>query len=305
MVRIRYTERILLFYFACGGERSGLTGEATHTGERMFEIEYLDKRLENGRPFEHYHGVYEIAFFIKAKVEIFVSDLKYEIRDGDVLFINAYDIHRVFYHPDFHYIRYVIYFDKRWVRELLQAAGCPALLDDLERSPVKRFATDLKQRAWLTQLCGELLETWRLLPPGRRTGHPGLKLNLTLLLVRIQEMKEAQKHQYKHDKKDRKIRSLIEYMDANYQSPLQLDNLEAFTGLNKYYLSHVFKQMTGLSIVEYLHYRRVTEAQKLLRQTDKPIADICFDCGFQSLQHFGRVFRRIAKLTPSQYRGQR
>jgi AraC-like DNA-binding protein len=54
--------------------------------------------------------------------------------------------------------------------------------------------------------------------------------------------------------------------------------------------------------MEYVQYRRTIEAQKLLEDTDKDILSVYYDCGFNNVQHFYRVFRKISKVTPSQYR---
>lgn len=266
--------------------------------ERRIIVDFLDTQLEHTAPLEHYHEVYEIAFFVKANVQIFVRDVKYDIRDGDVLLMSPFDIHRILYHPHVHYTRYVMYFNKTTIQGVLAAVRQSNLLEQLERHACRKVSLDLKTRGKFERMCGELIRD----AGGHPDGEPAAQLNLVLLLVRLKALMDAQKYTYKHKKKDRKVHRLIEYIDEHYRRPLQLDGMEEAVGINKYYMSHLFKEMTGFTVIEYLHHRRVIEAQKLLTLTDKPVIDICFECGFQSLQHFGRIFKKVSAMTPTQYR---
>ena len=58
----------------------------------------------------------------------------------------------------------------------------------------------------------------------------------------------------------------------------------------------------GISLVNYLQYKRILEAQKLLLNSDMPIIEIGMECGFTSVQHFYRVFKKITGLTPKEYK---
>lgn len=57
------------------------------------------------------------------------------------------------------------------------------------------------------------------------------------------------------------------------------------------HLSRTFHRATGLRLVDYVARYRAERARVLLRGTERPITDIAFACGFQSLSQFHRVFR--------------
>ncbi len=61
----------------------------------------------------------------------------------------------------------------------------------------------------------------------------------------------------------------------------------------------------GVTFTRYVQCRRIEEAKRLLAQTDRTITDICCVCGFNSLTHFNRVFRRGTSGSPTDYRQQR
>ncbi|HHV96245.1 MAG TPA: helix-turn-helix transcriptional regulator [Clostridiaceae bacterium] len=81
-----------------------------------------------------------------------------------------------------------------------------------------------------------------------------------------------------------------------------MESLEKRFHFSKYYLSHIFKQLTGFTIIEYVQHRRIIEAQRMLRYTNKDIIEIGYDCGFNNIQHFYRVFSKITGTTPLHYR---
>lgn len=100
----------------------------------------------------------------------------------------------------------------------------------------------------------------------------------------------------------RKARALIE---QRYADPgLALADAAGVAGLSAAHFSHVFHKRTGVTFTRYGQSRRTEEAKRLLRETNRSITDICFACGFNSLTHFNRVFRRGAGCSPSRFREQ-
>lgn len=63
-----------------------------------------------------------------------------------------------------------------------------------------------------------------------------------------------------------------------------------------------FKRRTGMTFVEYIHSIRINSAKKMLLQTSLYVDDICYECGFNSLSFFDRVFKERTGKTPREYR---
>lgn len=68
------------------------------------------------------------------------------------------------------------------------------------------------------------------------------------------------------------------------------------------YLSRLFKEGTGFTFIEYLNNVRIREAQSLLVSTDYKVMDICYKVGYNSISHFGRVFKEMTGYSPLQFR---
>ena len=70
------------------------------------------------------------------------------------------------------------------------------------------------------------------------------------------------------------------------------------------YLTKVFKELTGMTLTEYINNIKITYVKRLLRTTDKSILDISFDVGYDSVSSLNHNFKSETGLTPSQYRKQ-
>lgn len=94
------------------------------------------------------------------------------------------------------------------------------------------------------------------------------------------------------------------YIDAHFKESLTLDDLARVAHINKYYLSHTFKEEYGISPIRYQLERRIEEGCYLLRQTDLSLAQISRILGFSSSSYFSQAFRASKGLSPSAYRSQ-
>ena len=93
-----------------------------------------------------------------------------------------------------------------------------------------------------------------------------------------------------------------EYIDRHYHEPLSLQEIGNALNISPYYLSHVFKGMSGYSPIQYLLRRRLGEAQTLLISTDLPIIDITLMTGFDTQNYFNAQFTKHVGVSPKRYR---
>ncbi|WP_168119972.1 AraC family transcriptional regulator [Paenibacillus sp. HB172176] len=269
-----------------------------------FHLEYVDSHNTDRQPLEHFHNSFELVLFIKADIDIWIKDRKYDIRDGDMLFIDIFEIHRMEYKTNQPYERYVINFQYAFIKELLQTLQLESMLHTLRSGAGARIKLDLKQRFAMEADFRRLhvLQTELAADEQDATIKPAIQLQLLLLLQSFFRISQTQRQSRSYSRIDQQIQRIIQYIDKHFSEPIELEDLESVAGRSKYHLSHIFKESTRYTIIEYVHYRRIAEAQKKLLYSEQPIIDIGLACGFQSLQHFYRVFKRIAGMTPSQYR---
>ncbi|OUM20111.1 helix-turn-helix transcriptional regulator [Butyricicoccus porcorum] len=92
------------------------------------------------------------------------------------------------------------------------------------------------------------------------------------------------------------------YIDEHYMEPITLQSMGEALHISPYYLSHVFKQMSGYSPVQYLLRRRIGEAQTLLITTDLPITTIAGMVGYDTQSYFNLQFTKNVGMPPKKYR---
>lgn len=86
--------------------------------------------------------------------------------------------------------------------------------------------------------------------------------------------------------------------------PVSIPELARRLGSSEGHLSRTFHRATGLRLVEYIARSRAERARALLRESDRPVTEVAFACGFQSLSQFNRVFRAQFGLRPTEARAQ-
>ena len=91
-------------------------------------------------------------------------------------------------------------------------------------------------------------------------------------------------------------------MDRAFAQPLDVPALARVAHVSTAHFSRQFRDTFGETPHRYLQRRRVERAMELLRDTERPITEICLDVGWGSLGTFSRTFREIVGEAPSSYR---
>ena len=91
-------------------------------------------------------------------------------------------------------------------------------------------------------------------------------------------------------------------VDARYREPLDVPTLARAAHLSPAHFSREFRRVFGETPHQYLLTRRLERAAAMLRNTDHPVSDICFEVGLSSVGSFTTSFRRVYGMTPSAYR---
>lgn len=92
------------------------------------------------------------------------------------------------------------------------------------------------------------------------------------------------------------------WLDQHYHEKVALDDLAERFFINKFYLTRLFKEQYGSSIVSYVLSLRISRAKELLRFTDLSIEEIGAQCGMPDGNYFSRAFRKVEGISPSEYR---
>ncbi len=105
-----------------------------------------------------------------------------------------------------------------------------------------------------------------------------------------------------HGKRYVALRKITENINENFSENISLDSLAKETGLSRYYISHLFKELMNTTFINYLNDLRLSHAAKLLTTTDIPIIEIAGRSGFNNISNFNRTFKMYYHMTPSKFR---
>lgn len=98
------------------------------------------------------------------------------------------------------------------------------------------------------------------------------------------------------------VDAVTAYISQNYAEDISVASLAEQLQTSRYYLSHLFKAETGISVTEYRNELRLTKAKQLLIHTSASISDIALQTGFCTASYFSEVFLKSEKISPSDYR---
>ncbi len=101
------------------------------------------------------------------------------------------------------------------------------------------------------------------------------------------------------------VNKVLEYVFMNYNQEISLKDLADYCGLTPAYLSAVFKEKSGQSVISFVTEKKMEYACALLAGTEMQIQEIAAHLGYQDVSYFTRVFRKKLSTTPTKYRSRK
>lgn len=123
-----------------------------------------------------------------------------------------------------------------------------------------------------------------------------------LLWILMKNSWHSEQGRAAHARKRMSMEKVKSYLDENYKEHITLELLSQKFYINKYYLTKIFKETYGVTIISYLETRRITQAKNLLRFTDMTVDEISAAIGMNDANYLARRFRKIEGMSPGEYR---
>lgn len=102
----------------------------------------------------------------------------------------------------------------------------------------------------------------------------------------------------------KRVRRAIEFMRANLDQPIGLDEVAASVAVSPFHFARIFRASTGVPPYRYLADLRIESARKLLTGPQVPLAEIAQSMQFSTPANFARAFRQATGMSPTEYRRQ-
>ena len=125
-----------------------------------------------------------------------------------------------------------------------------------------------------------------------------IKASIQALVVAVNKLPEIAESQ---SCKDERLLEITNYIYANYKD-VTLDDLSEKFFLSKPYLSKYIKEKSGLTFGDILKQVRMKKARAMLKSSSATVESIAESVGYQNVEHFNRIFKKMYNITPVQYR---
>jgi AraC-like DNA-binding protein len=255
-----------------------------------FQIPYFEFKW-------HYHPEFELTYIIKGNGYRLIGNSHETFGDGDLVLLGSYLPHtwvgKSSDNTDFDAV--VIQFSKDFIDPILGFEESSALKMMLEQSKKGLFfsAENSALKADLVKLvdsCGfnRIVDLMNILN------------QLTLCEQKVLCSDHLQTVQTAES--ENRINKVCVFLENHFAESITLKQVADLIHLTESNFCNFFKKATGKTFSDYLNIIRITRSCQLLLQTDKTINSIAFECGFETLSYFNRVFLKKKGLTPKEFR---
>ncbi|HMR91292.1 MAG TPA: AraC family transcriptional regulator [Chitinophagaceae bacterium] len=100
----------------------------------------------------------------------------------------------------------------------------------------------------------------------------------------------------------RRIEKVMEYININFDKQIVLADVARITNMTEVSFSRFFKTHTGISFIDSLIEIRLGHASRLLIDTTQSVSEVAYNCGFNNISNFNRIFKKKKGCTPKEFR---
>lgn len=252
----------------------------------------------NFKVHHHFEHRYQVVFVLRGTIRYTVGDNAYTLSKGGIVVLNTLESHslEVLEYP---YERYILQIDPSFFQKEVKYPEIISIF--IRRPPGFSHLILLPEDIWeySRECLKEMVEEYR---NGRVYWEMMIGGNLRRMFIHIFRACASSFYTGKIDAGTTLAFQIQNFLDHNYTENISVDSIAAKFFLNKHYLSHVFKDVTGYGMMEYVIFLRMNKAKVLLTQTNESITVIASKCGYTDFTYFSKQFRKNENCSPTEFR---
>ena len=241
----------------------------------------------------HLHDCHQILYVTAGHARITVSGHPYDVAAGSLVLINRFESHRV-ENCSADYRRCSLQVSPA-VSSFGSVVGHTALSILTNRPAHFRHAVDMSGWPETEPLFRRMADEFAAASQSKLLDVYLMELILYLYRAHPELAAPA-------DSSLNTVRQVQAYLETNFSSKITLQDLSGQFHISASHLSHIFKRITGSSLMGYLYACRLAEAKQRLIQTDLPVSTIVSACGYSDCSNFSRSFLAATGMSPTQFR---
>lgn len=248
----------------------------------------------------HYHDFHKILILLSGDVTYCIEGRTYDLTPGDIVLVNAGEVHKPVIHSDAPYERIIIYISPDFLGEYQEKDN------DLSLCLRQALAEQSHVLRLHASRSGKLGAAIRELDKSLKDNDYANALYHRILFLEFMiQLNRAALHNHIEfigdSASNEKILSILSYLNEHLTEDISIDELSSRFFLSRYYLMHTFKEQTGYTIGNYLSTKRLFLARELIAE-GTPITDVCYACGFKNYSTFSRAYKKSFGESPRDYR---
>jgi len=262
-------------------------------------VDYISNEQKSDMKQQHYHDRYEVYFQADGERYLFLDDVCYRLKKGDIYIVRPFALHRCESREIDFYQRYVVNFNSDFLGMLLNEAEIKTITKGLENCVIHLQG---RQSEIMEKRFEEMRQYYEYYKKGSRV--LSKKVLCASLLQLVSELHEltGTAESAAAESVDIRIVEAIEYMNRNYTKDIGLDDVSRAIGMSRYHFCRAFHEATGATFLEYLNNMRLMTVHKLLKESSRGLNDIAARTGFSSTAHMTRVFKKAYGVSPREFR---
>ena len=257
--------------------------------------------ITKGETSKHTHDFEDIVVIASGSAKQYVNNEEYTVSAGDVFVVKGDALH---YYKDADNMMIYNVGYKPWILKdfspmLLKSSGYHSLfIFEPAYRRKNHFSEKLHLDAEALASLVEMLEKLKaeLLIENNELLVTGLFMQITGYLCRHFE---TAKNSHGDGILGKKI---IDYIEEHLQETITLSDLADFSGMSKNGIIAMFLRLYGITPIKYINNIRLNKAKDLLKNSDKSVTEIAYECGFGDSNYFSRAFKAYRGMTPREYR---
>ncbi len=264
-------------------------------GTKFFPFEILSFRIDHSYYIlPHWHNEVEILYVVSGKITVTANSVTEEVSSDSFVFINPAEIHSITVSE------YTEYFAIIFSADFVSSSSYD-VIESKYVTPLKnhslKFTNFLPVAPPIKLILDEMIDNFY-----KKASFFEFNMKTGIFSVISQILPYTQETDKTTLKKQKQLSDILSYISNHYCEKILLSDIaDAFYMSDKYF-SRFFKKNYGISFVDYLNQYRVTEAARLLNETDYRISQVASMCGFDNFSYFSKTFKKFTGKLPKEIR---
>ena len=258
-----------------------------------FEFYHVDRSHPRYEMAYHWHVEYEIIRILTGSLHVTMDEKEFTANSGDIVFVNSGILHSGI--PSDCVYQCIVFDMNAFLKNNPRCSTYIKQIIDHSAFIYHHFTPKNQQ---IHQIVWDIFNAME----SQKTGYELIvfgELYHFFGVVFSEKLYFSDSPQDRRDyRKIMQLKKVLDYMEANYSSPVTLEQLSASVNMSPKYFCRFFYHMTHRTPIDYLNYQRIEHASYQLATTDASVTEVAYNCGFNDLSYFIKTYKKYKGITP-------